>query len=89
VGGAVGGEGGHQRGDHHPVAVEVVARDERAQRQDGDEDEGDEHGRQADDLGDDRMATFTDRPAVGERSPELLLEREEEPGGEGERGEPQ
>ena len=44
---------------------------------------------EADDLGDDRLAALADRPAVGEGPAELLLEREEEPGREGERGEPQ
>ena len=35
------------------------------------------------------LAALAERPAVGERPAELLLEREEEAGRQGERGEPQ
>ena len=44
---------------------------------------------EAHDLADDRAAALPDGPAVGERPAELLLEGEEEPGRQRERGEPQ
>ena len=55
-------------------------------------DEGDDAAEQhaePGDLGDDRAAALAERPAVADRPAELLLEGEEEPRGEGERGEPQ
>ena len=89
MGGRVRRERDDQRRQHHPVPVEVVAGDERAEGENRDDDEGDEDRGQPDDLGDDGLAAVAGRPPVGEGASELLLEGEEESGGEGEGGEPQ
>ena len=89
VGGCVGAEGDDEGDEHHPVAVEVDARDQRAETDDRQGDEAAEQEAEAGDLGDDRPAALAERPPVAEPSTELLLEGKEEAGSEGERGEPQ
>ena len=89
MGRCVGAEG-HDEGDqHHPVAIEIGARDQRAETDDRQGDEAAEQKAEAGDLGDDRPPSFAEGTALAEASAELLLERKEEARGEGERGEPQ
>ena len=89
VGRGVGAERHDEGDEHHPVAVEVGARDQRADADDRQGDEAAEQEAEAGDLGDDRPPAFADGAAMAEAAAELLLERQEEAGGEGERGEPQ
>ena len=85
----VGGERHHQGDEHDPVAVEVVRGDQRADGEDREQDDGDQQGAEAHDALHDGTAALADRAAVREGPTELLLEGQEEPGGEGERREPQ
>ena len=89
VGRRVGDERHGERHHHHPVAVEVVLGDHRAQTARSEEDDAGEHRAERHDPPDDGSAALTVGPAVDERPAELLLEREEEPGRQRERGEPQ
>ena len=50
--------------------------------------DADEHRAEPDHLAHDRSAAVADGPSVRERPAEFLLERQEEPGCEGEHGEP-
>ncbi len=85
----VGDERHRERPHHDPVAVEVVLRDHRAENGEGEEDDTGEHRTERHHPPDDGLAALTVGPAVGERPAELLFEREEEPGRQRERREPQ
>ena len=80
----------HDEGDeHHPIAVEVGAGDPRTHAQDCQGDDAGEEQAESSDLGDDGASAVADGAAMAEAAAELLLERQEEAGSEGEGGEPQ
>ena len=89
VGRRIAGEGDDQGHDHHPVAVEVVGGDDRAESDDAQRHDPAEQQAEPGDLVGDRSAALVESAAVADGAPELLLERQEEPGRQGERGEPQ
>ena len=89
MGGRVGDERGDQGDQHHPVALEIAARDERADAQNGDCDEAGKEESEPNDAMDDRLPTHAERPPGRQCSAELLLEGKEETRRQGERGEPQ
>ena len=78
-----------QRHHHHPVAIEVVAGDDRAERDDHERNETAEEDAEPGDLVRDGPAALAERAAGADSPPELLLQRQEEPGRQRERGEPQ
>ncbi len=90
VGRGVADERQRQRDDHEPVAVEV-----RRWRGTGWRSPcraramPDHHRPEANDLADDRLGALRERPPVRDGPTEFLFERQEEPGREGERHEPQ
>ena len=78
-----------QRHHQHPVAVEVPADDQRAGGECRDRDDAGEADAERAHTRDDRLAALADRPAVGQRPGQLLLERQEEARRQRERGDPQ
>ena len=89
VDGCVGGEADDEGEHHHPLAVEVVGGDQRAEGEHRQDDDRQQDEAEAADLGEDGAAALADRTAMGERPAELLLEGEEETGARAKDGEPQ
>jgi hypothetical protein len=76
----VGRERRGQRRQHPPVAVEVRPGDQRAEDRHRDEHRGGDADAQPEHPGEHRAPAFTACAAVGDRTPELLLEGRKKPG---------
>ncbi len=89
VGREVGRECDDQRDHQHPVAVEVPADDQRAEDQRSEDDQAGQCEAERSHPFDNWTSALAERPSVRQRAGQLLLEGQEEPGRERERGDPQ
>jgi hypothetical protein len=78
-----------QAAEQDPVVVEQLGGEERADEDEDRADDAEEAEGQQAGLLQDREAALAEGSAMGQRAPHLLLDREEEPGSEDERREPQ
>ena len=85
----VAGEGQEQAAEQHPAPVEQLPGEERARGEQEDADDRQQAEREQRGLAQDGQAALAEGPPVGERPPDLLLDREEEAGSEDEGGEPE